>query len=74
MEDVFAVQDEIATAIAGALQVKLLVPVVLRSYMPKIPAYEARLKARYYLGTAWPAPRSIASRRSGSIRDARSPE
>jgi eukaryotic-like serine/threonine-protein kinase len=48
LEDVFAVQDEIATAIAGALQVKLAVqPAALRSYKPKLPAYEAFLKARH---------------------------
>jgi serine/threonine-protein kinase len=48
LEDVFAVQDEIATAIAGALQVKLAIqPAALRSYRPKLPAYEAFLKARH---------------------------
>jgi serine/threonine protein kinase/tetratricopeptide (TPR) repeat protein len=48
LEDVFAVQDEIATAIAGALQVKLSVPpAALRSYRPKLPAYEAFLRARH---------------------------
>ena len=48
LEDVFAVQDEIATAIAGALQVKLSVqPAALRSYRPNLPAYEAFLKARH---------------------------
>jgi eukaryotic-like serine/threonine-protein kinase len=48
LEDVFAVQDEIATAIAGALQVKLSVqPAALRSYRPSLPAYEAFLKARH---------------------------
>lgn len=47
LEDVFAVQDEIAAAIAGALQVKLSIrPAALR-YRPKIPAYEAFLKARH---------------------------
>jgi eukaryotic-like serine/threonine-protein kinase len=45
---VFAVQDEIAAAIAGALQVKLAVqPAELRSYTPKLPAYEALLKGRH---------------------------
>ncbi len=48
LEDVFAVQDEIATAIAEALQVKLSVqPAALRSYKPNLPAYEAFLKARH---------------------------
>jgi len=49
MTDVFAVQDEIATAIAGALQVKLSVaPATLRRYTPNLPAYEAYLKAQYH--------------------------
>ena len=48
LEDVFAVQDDIAAAIAGALQVKLSVqPAALRGYTPKLPAYEAFLKARH---------------------------
>ncbi len=48
LQDVFAVQDEIATAIAGALQVQLSVqPAALRSYKPKLPAYEAFLRARH---------------------------
>ena len=48
LEDVFAVQDEIAAAIAGALQVKLSVQAAaLRSYTPRLPAYEAFLKARH---------------------------
>ena len=49
MTDVFAVQDEIAAAITGALQVKLVVtPAVLRRYTPTLPAYEAYLKARHH--------------------------
>ncbi len=49
MTDVFAVQDEIAAAIAGALQVKLAVaPAALRHYTPNLPAYEAYLKARHH--------------------------
>jgi eukaryotic-like serine/threonine-protein kinase len=47
LEDVFAVQDEIATAIAGALKVKLAV--APRRYTPTLAAYEAFLKARHYL-------------------------
>ena len=45
LEDIFAVQDEIATAIAGALQVKLSIH---RSHIPKLPAYEAYLKGRHH--------------------------
>ena len=49
MTDVFAVQDEIAAAITGALQVKLAVaPAALQRYIPSLPAYEAYLKARHH--------------------------
>ncbi len=47
MTDVFAVQDEIAAAIAGALQVKLAAPP--REYVPQLAAYEEFLKARHHL-------------------------
>jgi TolB-like protein len=47
MTDVFAVQDEIAAAIAGALQVKLSAPP--REYVPQLAAYEEFLKARHHL-------------------------
>ena len=46
LADIFAVQDEIAAAIAGALKLKLS-PVPERR-MPSMPAYEAYLKYRYY--------------------------
>ena len=46
LADMFAVQDEIAAAIAGALQLKL-VPAPERR-MPSLPAYEAYLRYRYY--------------------------
>ena len=46
LADVFAVQDEIATAIANALQVKLAGESVgRRRYTPSIPCYEAYLRA-----------------------------
>jgi len=49
MADVFAVQDEIATAIAEALQVKLSgTPAAERRYTPNLPAYEAYLKALHH--------------------------
>jgi TolB-like protein/Flp pilus assembly protein TadD len=49
MADVFAVQDEVAAAIAGALHTKLAVkPAAPRQHTPKPAAYEAHLKARYY--------------------------
>lgn len=52
MEDVFAVQDDIAAAIANALQVKL--GAAPRRYQPKLAAYEAYLKGRHYLLTLTP--------------------
>ena len=55
LEDVFAIQDEIAQAIAGALQVKLSGGgAVLRRYTPKLPAYEAYLKGLHSLGNVVP--------------------
>jgi serine/threonine-protein kinase len=51
MTDVFAVQDEIASAITQALQVKLTgKPAAARPHQPNLPAYEALLKGRqqYY--------------------------
>lgn len=51
LEDVFAVQDEIAQAIASALQLRLGTGFAsTERYTPNIPAYEAFLKARYYWG------------------------
>ena len=46
MSDIFAMQDEIAAAIAGALKLKLI-PATERR-MPSLPAYEAYLKYRSY--------------------------
>ena len=55
MEDVFAVQDEVAAAIAAALHVKLSgTPAAREQYKPSLPAYEALLKARYYIGRLHP--------------------
>ena len=49
MADVFAVQDEISAAISAALQVKLSPqPAAKPRYTPKLPAYEALLKARHF--------------------------
>ncbi|HEY7389220.1 MAG TPA: protein kinase [Bryobacteraceae bacterium] len=45
LADVFEVQDEIAAAIAGALQAKLAPkPAAVERYKPNLPAYEAYLK------------------------------
>jgi eukaryotic-like serine/threonine-protein kinase len=46
LDDVFAVQDEIAQAIAAALEVKLAVRAA--THKPSLPAYEAYLRYRYY--------------------------
>src|SRR2546427_11351418 len=49
LADVFAVQDEIAQAIATVLQVKLAgKPAPIRRHTPPLPAYEAFLKAQHY--------------------------
>jgi len=49
LADVFAVQDEIAHAIASALRVKFSgTPAPIEQYKPSLPAYEALLKARHY--------------------------
>jgi TolB-like protein/tRNA A-37 threonylcarbamoyl transferase component Bud32 len=48
LTDVFAVQDEIAEAIAGTLKVKLTgKPAAARPYEPNLPAYEAFLKGKH---------------------------
>jgi serine/threonine-protein kinase len=49
LTDVFAVQDEIASAIAGALRLTLAgKPASLPQHKPNVAAYEALLKGRYY--------------------------
>src|SRR5689334_1687586 len=51
MADIFDIQDEIAQAIAAALHVKLSgTPAPAHQYKPNLPAYEALLKARYFMG------------------------
>ena len=55
LTDVFAVQDEIAAAIAAALKLKLsgdAAPV--HRHTPNLPAYEAFLKGRHYMQKATP--------------------
>jgi serine/threonine-protein kinase len=55
MADLFDLQDEIAQAIASALQVKLSgARAPFEQYKPNLPAYEALLKARHYLGSFRP--------------------
>jgi eukaryotic-like serine/threonine-protein kinase len=59
LSDVFAIQDEIAAAITGALQLKLVAAPAHR-HVPSLAAYEAYLKYRYYQWSFTPD----ASRRS----------
>ena len=55
LTDIFAIQDDIAAAIADALQVKLSAgPAARRRHAPTPAAYEAYLKARYHWGKPWP--------------------
>jgi len=59
MTDIFAIQDEITQAIAGALRIKLSVEFSApRRHVPNLRAYEAYLKARQH----WlnPTPESLA--------------
>jgi eukaryotic-like serine/threonine-protein kinase len=59
LADVFAIQDEIAQAIAAALRVKLSTVSGLR-HAPSIAAYEAYLKGRYHLVQRTRTPESLA--------------
>ena len=55
LEDVFAIQDEIAQAIAAALRVQLSTAASpQRRYTPSLPAYDAFLKARHDLSKCTP--------------------
>jgi len=50
LADVFAVQDEIAGSIAGALKLKLSAELAnVRAHVPPLPAFEALLKGRHFL-------------------------
>jgi serine/threonine-protein kinase len=49
LADVFAIQDDIAHAIAGALQLKLVGPPHDRLHVPTLAAYDALLRGRYHL-------------------------
>jgi serine/threonine-protein kinase len=54
MADVFAMQDEIAAAIAGALEVKLVGRRPAPRYQPNLQAYEAFLKGRHEMAKSTP--------------------
>jgi serine/threonine-protein kinase len=49
LTDVFAVQDEIASAIADALRLTLARPAGTARYLPALPAYEAFLQGRHLM-------------------------
>jgi TolB-like protein len=49
LTDIFAVQDDIASAIAGALELKLSSATNARPDPPSLPAYEAYLRALHHL-------------------------
>ena len=49
LQDVFAIQDDIAGAIASTLQAKLSAPGAARRYTPALPAYEAYLRGRHHV-------------------------
>ena len=55
MADVFAIQDEIADAIAAVLRIKLAVqPSAARQYTPNLASYEALLQAWHHLSKYTP--------------------
>ena len=54
LADIFAIQDEIAQAIAGALQLKLVGARTDRPHTPELPAYDAVLRGRHHLFKASP--------------------
>jgi len=60
MSDIFTLQDDIATAIAGALRVKLSPETIPKRYEPKLAAYEAYLKAKYLQAKATPESLELA--------------
>ncbi|MGA7752107.1 MAG: protein kinase [Candidatus Sulfotelmatobacter sp.] len=62
ISDIFAVQDDIAAAIAGALRVKLSVEGTTQRYVPRLAAYEAYLKAKYLQARVTPESLELAKR------------
>ncbi len=60
MADVFALQDEIAAAIAAALRIKLAVQPVARQYTPNLAAYEALLRAWHHVAQYTPEAMTLA--------------
>lgn len=62
LSDIFAVQDEISAAIAKALRVKLSRETAPQRYTPKLPAYDAYLKAKYQQAKVTPESMELARR------------
>jgi TolB-like protein/Tfp pilus assembly protein PilF len=62
LSDIFAVQDEISEAIAGALRLRLSPDAVSGRYTPKLDAYEAFLKARHLHAQITPESMELARR------------
>ena len=60
LSDIFALQDEMAAAIAGVLRVKLSGEAAPQRYTPKLAAYEAYLKARHFLVKVTPESLELA--------------
>ncbi len=60
LSDIFDVQDEISTAIATELRVRLRPENAPRRYTPKLEAYEAYLKAKYHEAKVTPESMELA--------------
>ena len=60
LSDIFAIQDEISTAIVGALHVKLSHGIARDRYTPNFAAYEAYLKATYLAAKVTPESLELA--------------
>ena len=54
LSDIFAIQDEIATAIVGALRVKLAAAASPPRFVPNLAAYEAYLKGKHLANNVTP--------------------
>jgi len=62
LSDIFAVQDEISSAIVGALRVQFSDEILRQRYVPNLAAYELFLKARYLAAKVTPEALELARR------------
>ncbi|UCF38767.1 MAG: protein kinase, partial [Acidobacteriota bacterium] len=62
LSDIFEVQDEIATAITGALRLKFSTRDTPQRYIPTLPAYEAYLKGKHHEAHVTPTALEAAKR------------